>query len=389
MREPAPGGDFLYFAADPDFQVAVLDDPRAYPRTTLAGGYRQTVIVAAGERTRYAVAIFEVKGGAQHDQFFHGPLSETGRWLTSTATRPGPDTLLAKAIPFVASARADEGRWFVQSYGEFARIQQGQADRPSMAEWHDAGRSALRLHLLDDAPYQVITALTPRTTGTEEPNRAALLVRREAPGDQPLESTFVTVFDPTLGDSPAGNLVRVGRMNQTPGFVVLYLETPDGPEHLAISLQPGTLRKTQLADGRELTTDGRVVRARRDELMLAGGTVASLGGVTVRQPSLAGKILGATRFGSPESRGWFETDAEIPPRPDLVGRTLLIRHGDGTTHGWTLQKIERVAEKRTRLHVREEPGFAIEGKDRVARYYQFPGTTSVGPHTFKIATIAR
>src|SRR5262249_19656457 len=28
--EPADGGDFVFFAADPDFQVVTLDDPRAY-----------------------------------------------------------------------------------------------------------------------------------------------------------------------------------------------------------------------------------------------------------------------------------------------------------------------------------------------------------------------
>jgi len=186
-----------------------------------------------------------------------------------------------------------------------------------------------------------------------------------------------------------GNLIKVGRMNATPGFVVLYLETPDGPEHLVVNLQPGTARKTQLADGRNLVTDGRVVRARRDELMLAGGTVAAIGGVVVRQPVLSGKILGATRFASEDSRGWFETDAALPDRPDLAGRTLIIRHGDGTTHGWTLTRVEPLANRRIKLHVREEPGFTIEGKDAVARYYQFPAITNPGPHAFRIATIAR
>ena len=181
-------------------------------------------------------------------------------------------------------------------------------------------------------------------------------------------------------------------MNDTPGFVVLFLQTPDGPEHLVINLRPGTMRKTHLADGRELTTDGRVVRARRDELMLAGGTAAALGGVVVRQPSLAGKVVAAARFASPESRGWFEVEGDLPPRPDVNGRTLIIRHGDGTTHGWTIRSVERVGEQRLRVHVREEPGFALEGKagkDQVAHYYQFPGTTSPGPHTCKVATIAR
>ncbi len=40
-------------------------------------------------------------------------------------------------------------------------------------------------------------------------------------------------------------------MTDTPGFVVLYLVSLDGPEHLVINLRPGLLRTIQLADGRE------------------------------------------------------------------------------------------------------------------------------------------
>ncbi len=68
---------------------------------------------------------------------------------------------------------------------------------------------------------------------------------------------------------------------------------------------------------------------------------------------------------------------------------MIVRHGDGTTHGWTLHRVEAGPNNRTRLHVREEPGFVLEGKEQTARYTQFPGTTSPGPHSFRIATIAR
>ena len=34
--KPAAGSDFLFFAADPDFQVVSVDDPRAYPHVRLA-----------------------------------------------------------------------------------------------------------------------------------------------------------------------------------------------------------------------------------------------------------------------------------------------------------------------------------------------------------------
>src|SRR5262249_15622893 len=61
-RIPAPGGQFLYFAADTDFQVVTLEDSQAYPQSTTR--YRQTVIVAGSDRDRprYALSVFEVHG---------------------------------------------------------------------------------------------------------------------------------------------------------------------------------------------------------------------------------------------------------------------------------------------------------------------------------------
>ena len=391
MREPAPGGNFLFFAADPDFQVAVLDDPWAYPQTLDSpGGYRQTVVACSDAKTRYAVSVFEVRGGSRHDQIFHGPPTLQSEWRTSVPTSLGPKSLLSPSTPYLPTATAADGRWFVQAYGVFDQLRHGPAGQPAVADWLEAGRSSIRLHLLGDAPYEVVTGSTPRDSAVDEPTQAALLIRRQASADESFGSTFVTVFDPASANGgKAGSLIKVGRMTESTGFVVLYLETADGPEHLVINLRPGTLGKTKLADGRELTTDGRVVRARRDELMLAGGTVASLERVAVRQPKLTGKILGAARFASAASRGWFEIDATLAEPAKLVGRTLLIRHGDGTTHGWTIQQVEPRGDDQTRLHVREEPGFTLEGKDAVARYYQFPNTAGPGPHTFTIARIAR
>ncbi len=384
MREASPGGEFLFFAADPDFQVAVLDDPRAYPRS--ATRYRQTVVACAGPKARYAVSVFEVHGGLQHDEVFHAAPGEPGRWTVSVPMRPGPESLLPPSIPYLSNVRAEDGRWFVQAYGEFDRMAHGSATQPGLAMLSRPGQPGVRLHLLGDTPFTIVTGSTPRATAPEETPRAALLLRRDSKDGATLESTFVTVFDP-IGPSP--NLTKVGRMTATPGSVVLYLETIDGPEHLVINLQPGTSRTVQLADGRDLTTDGLVVRDRRGELILAGGTVASVSGVVVRQAGLSGTILAAARYPTADGRGWFETDAAIPADPSLVGRTLLIRHGDKTAHGWTLTRVEPLASKRVRLHVREEPGFLIEGNDRAARYYQFPMNRSPGPHTFHIATIKR
>ena len=201
---------------------------------------------------------------------------------------------------------------------------------------------------------------------------------------------------PPLVGGTTGQLGRVGRMNNTPGFVVLLLETPDGPEHLIVNLQPGILRKVPLADGRELATDGpgcpspaRRVDARR------GGPSPTSAAWPYRQASWSGRVVAVGRSGGPAaatgstspatttpSLGWFEVDATLPEALRVAGRTLHIRHGDGTTHGWTLMRVEPLGKRRSRLHVREEPGFTLEGssRDPTARYYQFPGTTSPGPH---------
>jgi hypothetical protein len=384
MRQPAAGGDFLFYAVDPDFQVAVLDDPRAYPRTV--NRYRQTVVACSGPKARYAVSVFEVQGGAQHDQLFHAPPGSTARWVVSVPTTPGPPTLLPPSIPFLPSSKAEDGRWFVQFFGEFAELSHGPSTRGATAILAEPGRAGVRLHLLGDTPFEVLKGTTPHAPSGDDPSRAALLLRRESGDGSALTSTFVTVFEPT---TPTPTLIKVGRMTETPGFVILYLETIDGPEHLVINLRPGTIRTVELADGRELTTDGRVVRARRGELILAGGTVASTPGAVVRQPWVSGKVVAAVRYPTAEGRGWFETEDPVPDDPALIGRTLLIRHGDGTTHGWTLRRVEPVPNNRVRLYVREEPGFLIDGQDRAARYYQFPRTTAPGPHTFSIAAIRR
>jgi hypothetical protein len=384
MHQSAPGGDFVFFAADPDFQVAVLDDPWAYPRLTTR--YRQTVVACSGSKARYALSVFQVVGGLQHDQFFHAKPGNPAQWTVSVPMKTGPDSLLPPTFPYLANAKADDGRWFVQSYGEFTKLAHGQATAPAQATLGQPDQPGVRLHLLGDTPFSVVTGSSPLNPSADDPERSALLVRRTSSEGANLESTFVTVFDPV---GPTPSLTKVGRMTDTPGFVVLYLQTLDGDEHVVINLKPGEVRTVQLADGRALSTDAFVVRARRDEMMMAGGTVANASGVAVRQPSYSGKILAVVRLNGPDGRGWFETDAAIPDDPSLVGRTLAIRHGDRTAHCWTLTRIERTANRRVRLHVKEEPGFRIEGNDWAAHYYQFPGTTNPGPHTFTIATIRR
>ncbi|MBV8310845.1 MAG: hypothetical protein JO344_10700 [Planctomycetaceae bacterium] len=408
--KPAAGSDFLFFAADPDFQVVSADDRRAYPRS--ASRYRQTLVVTASNRSCYAVSVFEVEGGLQHDQLFHAAPGRNDRWaLTVPAYRP-PPSLLPSSITFLPSARPEQGRWFVQSYGEFRLETQASLTGPSLVVLAGSGLPAgtvtapgtsnvqgtdlppsVRLHLLGDTPMAVFTAVSPDPTRAdkknlragEEPWRASLILRRTAQG-QSLSSRFVTVFEPV--GKAFQPLRRVGRVSASPEVVVLRVETIDGLEYVLVNLKPETTRRVQLPGGRFVSFDGLALRVREHGLVLAGGTFAEGSGRLVSQASLAGTLTASVRKSNERGLGWFLTPDRLADDPAVAGRTLIIQHGDGSSRSWTLDSLESTPEG-TRLHVREEPGFTIDPHDRSARYYQFPQVTVPGPHRFHLAQIVR
>lgn len=390
--EAALGGQFLFYAADPDFQVVALDDPFAYPRS--ATRYRQVAIAASSKRSRYAISVFQVFGGLQHDQVFHGPAGSPGRWSTTTPLAAGPESLLSPSIPYLPNQKADDGRWFVQAFGEFRRLAEGRAAAPMTATLAPPGRPGARLHVLGDMPLTVFAALSPDPTRSKSPaidaesgeGRASLILRRRSADGGTLRSTFVTVFEPIGGTTPP--LRRIGRVGSSDGVVVLLVETVDGPEYVVVNLKPGTTRTITLPDGTTATTDGLVLRISPTGAQLAGGTRAGVAGIELSQARLTGRVIASGRADGPESRGWFEVEGSIEGFAGLEGRTLLIRHGDASMHGWTIRAIE-ASGRRLKLHVREEPGFLIDPRSSEARYYQFPRLVSPGPHEYTVSRIVR
>jgi hypothetical protein len=380
-QTPAPGGRFLFFAADPDFQVVTLDDPFAYPRST--SRYRQTLAVVAGAKVRYAVGVFEVLGGLQHDQVFLAPPGEPGRrWRLSTQTAPGPETLLPPSIRYVPSSRADDGRWAIQALGEFRDLDHARLLRPARAWLEGPAGPSLRLHLLGDTPLLAVTGFAPKDGQNSLPS---LVLRRRSEDGSSLSTTFVTLFEPVGSGLP----LHVGRVASSPGTVVLVVESAEGVEHLVVNLNPGTPRAVRLADGRPLTTDALVVRATPSALLIAGGTFAESAGRRIEQSRASGTIRAVLRQSTATARGAFETSALLPDPSSLAGRTLHIQHGDGTLRAWTIDRVTPSPNGRSLVFVREEPGFTLDSKSGDALYYQFPLDRLPGPHHFRISKLTR
>ncbi len=160
--KPTAGSDFRFFAADSDFQVVSVDDARAYPHS--ASRYRRTLVATASERSCYAVSVFEVEGGSQHDQFFHAAPGRNERWVLNVPTNPPPPSLLPPMIRFLPSARPDQGRWFIQSYGELRLESQASLSGPGLAYLANSGLSASTATRPDQAASSSIRPWAERST---------------------------------------------------------------------------------------------------------------------------------------------------------------------------------------------------------------------------------
>jgi hypothetical protein len=379
-RLPVPGSDILFFAADEDLQVATLSDPRAYPVT--ASRYRHTMAVVQDDRARFALSVFEVRGGHQHDQLFQAPPELSSRWNLARRWERGPRTLLPSSIVRVPNASVEDGRWFIQAYGEFSELLQASVEGPTQANLEGPDGPIVRLHLLNPGASTLYSAEAPDPTGQ---GRAALIVRRMSDGPEPLQSAFVTLFEPP-GRSGLG---RVGRVESPEGTVLVVMETAPGIEHLMVNDSPGTVRSVPLTDGKILKTDGLLVRVQSDRLSMAGGTFAEVERHRVEHRRAEGKIVASVRSTDRGGLGWFETDGPVLDAGSLAGRSLIISHGGESSRAWTIDHVEVGSDGKTRIVVLEEPGFVIDPKTGSAVDYQFPGTTAPGPHRFIVPRIAR
>jgi len=382
-RNPRPGSDLLYFVAEPDLQLVTMADRWAYP--TLASRYRHTLALISDSPVRYILSIFEVVGGRRHDQLFHAASRSEAAWKPAAPTEPGPRTLLPAEIPYVPDSPASGGRWFVQAYGAFERIERAEAQGPTYADLIGPDGPQVRLHLLNLGTSELFTAQVPEA-GDEPMPRGALVVRRTAESDASLASTFVSLFEPLGAER---GLKRVGRLPSEPGTVVLLLETARGLEHLVVNLQPGTEKTLTLADGSELTTDGLLVRVNGRGLTLAGGTFAEVGGRRAALVRLRGEVRGAGQADRIGGHGYFDVDQPLPAGARLAGETLVIQHANGVSRGWTIDHVERAPDGNARVFVVEAPGFRIDPETGVAHYEHFPGARLEGPHHFSICRIAR
>lgn len=196
----------------------------------------------AGPESRFALSVFDVTGGLQHDQLFHADASAV-HWEVPVATEAFPQACSHRGI--TRGPQREVLRRPVVRRG----VWQPPADLPGVRRQRPDDRDARRPRSppgpreAPPARRRPVPGLHGAGPDIDQPTpridtegRATLLVRRRSAEGATLSSRFVTVLEPT-GEA-FRPLLRVGRVASPEGTTVVFVETADGPEHLVVNASP-------------------------------------------------------------------------------------------------------------------------------------------------------
>ena len=101
--------------------------------------------------------------------------------------------------------------------------------------------------------------------------------------------------------------------------------------------------------------------------------------------SYSGEIRAATRKADGAANDAFITDAQLPVGQDLRGAWVIVTHGNGYTHGYEIDRIEK-QDVGTVIVLTMDHGLRID-REHTEEVY-FPQRTIEGKNTFAIALAA-
>ena len=358
---------------------------------------RQVMLVDVSPTQAYVVDVFRVAGGSQHDWFLHGSADYDQTATLSLGLKPVAGTLLGPDAEFhLPRSEGDKGDAGDRNlaYAFIRDLAQATTDD----QW------AIIFDSDEDSPVQV------RSTVLGQPGTAVVLgrapsIRRAKEDDAKLEdflmpivvarrsgedlaSTFVAVHEP-FTDEPFISEVRALTPLEAAAQTVALEIIRQGERDIIICCTEDVATETvSIPGGPAIEFSGRTafLRLRGDEVTTAyllDGTLLRCGDFTMTtDPAPEGAIQGVVREGN---RFAFRVAERLPAGKALAGRTLLVTHPDGSTHGYVATGAEPTQDGSLIL-LEDDPGFAIHEDGKTGLLY-FPQSELEGSNTYRVLTV--
>jgi len=205
-----------------------------------------------------------------------------------------------------------------------------------------------------------------------------------------MRSLFAAVLEPFSGQSFIDSAERLDVNSAQDGVVVLQvrhgdtvdtiIKTDDKPPYPERITSTGIRLKGRLGIVRQQA--GRVVR-----LWLFDGESLQANDtrLDVQVARYEGQILGAIRKADDAEQDAFITDAELPVGDALQGSWMIVTHGNGFTHGYAIDRVERRDDKTT-IVLGMDHGLRIDGAETQEVF--FPRRNIAGVNRFTIPLYA-
>jgi hypothetical protein len=364
-------------------QLVAAANPLAY-RETVTRYERMLALVDTGAEPAYLVDVFRIAGGKQHDYFLHGSaqVKQGCRVAGEEACERGREKRsLAPGKPKAPRSAAD--RFDIQERGNAYQFLEECTRRaiasPAVEPVSFVGSEARSVaHLVLEQGDELVTGVAPQVRPAKEQERDLdaharpfLMLRRQA-GDA--VDRFVSVIQ--AGSEDDSGVHSVTRLPATGTGTALLVRG----KHFSdlVVLDADDLRAEH--DGLTLLADGEfsVVRLATEGGFLYTTGRASYGKLAANAPPRSRSALELAEAHDSAGRFVFER-SKTTPIP-TAGATLLLEHGDGTTHGYTVDRSTPGPET-VEIWTREPPGFRVSEGGAAVRFERFPGTTHRAPTT--------
>lgn len=378
-RDPQHSGnipELFYTDRDHGLQIVSARSESAYPKQTRL--YRRALLlIGTIEESPYLLDLFHVIGGQQHDYLLHG-----SRDVDASVTLPGIElasfdgTLMNPRARFVEPrSERDNAGGNASGYGFVRNLSVGTpADGQTeiVMKLEDGSGTSLRTLLTSSSSDRVYTGESPsirRAGGRHFKENEALLndylspffcLRRQG---ENLESFFAATHEP-LSDKP-GQVESIQALQQGNLHLIQVILSENRIDYILLAPDSGeTVAETPLGK-LEFRGHYAVIRTENGKVTrswLIGGNQLSLNGqrLATGEGAYRGTITGYSREEQSTHRGYFDLDLALP---EGDYHSLHIQFPDHTERSFNVVRITP-QEQGSRLYVREDPGFDIEG-DRI------------------------
>ncbi len=200
----------LHHFSEGDFAQSMDAQSPAYRQ---ASQYRRNLVQIEGDGGQtYVVDFFHVQGGKQHDYSLHGPPGEVGFLSSSSWGAVQPGTLAGTQVKLgeiydnpTLETKGDSigyGGYGGSGYQHFFNVQKLMDGKASLAYQHIKDPNArLKIHVMPHAGQQVFIADAYDKPRAKDHVVKYMMARRAAAtGEEPLNSTFVGIFETYQND---------------------------------------------------------------------------------------------------------------------------------------------------------------------------------------------